>query len=118
MNSYSKDPSWGEALAKLFGALILLAVGIGGFFFIIALIMMLQAYVFTQLWDWFVIPIFKTAPVINYIQAIGLSLVITFYFGGKSYTTYKNNKWWDFLLQGIGATLFVWFVGWIVTLFL
>lgn len=118
MNSYSKNPSWGEALAKFFGAIFLMLIAIGGFVIVVALIMMLQAYVFTQLWGWFILPLFTTAPALTYIQAIGLSLVLTFYFSGKNYANYKEKKWYGYVAGHIGSILFVWFIGWIVTLFL
>ena len=56
------SPSWGEAIAKVFGGLFVLALAIGGFAIVLALLMMFKAYVFTQLWGWFVMPIFPAAP--------------------------------------------------------
>lgn len=112
-SSYKKEVGWAGALGGAFSGLILLAV----FIVFIALIMMFKAYVFTQLWGWFIVPVFAL-PALNYIQAIGVSLVLTFYLVNKDYSDYKNNQFWGWLGGHIGGILLVWFIGWIVQMFL
>ena len=55
-----------EVIAKILGFIILV---IGG--------MMMSAYVFVQLWEWFIVPIFGANP-LRLVEAMGIAVFIGF----------------------------------------
>jgi hypothetical protein len=81
----------------------------------------LNGFVLTVLWRWFVLPVFKGAPALTIPTAIGLSLVV-------GYLTYHEDSGNDDLSVGerfiyslvitVVYPLVMLFFGWIVHLFL
>ena len=124
MNSFKKQRSLGLQLetrpaAKALGTILGGVFILGLFIFAVALIILFKAYVFVQLWDWFILPVFTTAPVLTYVQAIGVSLVLTFYLATKSQLAeYKDANFIKYLWGHCLVALTAWGIGYIVTLFL
>jgi hypothetical protein len=52
----------------------------------IALMAIVRGAVFVKLWEWFIQPVFVNAPTISLVEAIGISLVVSFlaYQGNES----------------------------------
>lgn len=116
MTLYRKPTSFGEALGGLFiGAVIfvgIIAIAIG--------LALFKAYVFTYLWDWFIVTTFNAQP-ITYLQALGLAIVVTFYIASSSLSKYLINKdfsFWNWIGGDLIGILFTWLFGYIVHLYL
>lgn len=87
-----------------------------GFPILIAAAYVLNGWVASVLWAWFISPTFKVNP-ITIAQAIGISIVI----GALHPSTYQEEKdkpWWTPLVKIIGAPLITLLVGWVVHLFM
>lgn len=85
---------------------------------LIPLIAILQGWVLTVLWGWFIIPTFR-APELSIAVAIGLTLVIGMFKGINIKNAEKSSD--DRLTEAIATVLmpFVFlFLGWIVQLFM
>jgi hypothetical protein len=94
-----------------------------GKFMLVILIMtvtlIINGFVFLKLWLWFIVPTFQMQP-LRIIEAIGISLLISFIRTGKNKED-KKNFWENILNQTIfnlGVFIYVLLTGWIITLFL
>lgn len=82
----------------------------------------LNAYVLTNLWEWFIVPI-TTLPTLSIVQAFGLSWVISFFkirINNKvqKYDMTKFSDMMTYTSSSALLSLFAWFGGWIITLFM
>jgi hypothetical protein len=80
-----------------------------------------NGYVLSILWGWFVIPVFK-APALSITTAIGLSLVINMLISRSNSSNKEKKEIGELIGETIGSTiflpLFTLFIGWIVKLFM
>ena len=85
---------------------------------LIPLLAILQGWVLTVLWGWFVVPTFH-APELNIVTAIGLTLVVGMFKGYSVKTGKKseNEKLTEAVAVVIMPFIFL-FLGWIVHLFM
>lgn len=78
----------------------------------------LRGYVFTQFWNWFIIPIFSFR-VLNVPEAIGLSMFLSLLILKRQVKRTEKDTYW---LEGVVETsvllLLIWFFGWILKIFL
>lgn len=96
-------------MSKLIGFLVLIAVSIP--------VTLLSGLVLSDLWDWFILPVF-TVPPITFMQAVGLSLVVAFFKLGLATTPVSGEaerpiatgfaKLFGYLI----VLLFIWGMGW------
>jgi hypothetical protein len=78
----------------------------------------LRGFVLSKLWEWFIVPI-TNLPIINLLQAIGLSLFVALIKGaGKQTETKKTtfNMLYKVITTYIIFTLFMWLFGWLLIL--
>ncbi|OGL32324.1 hypothetical protein A3F64_03165 [Candidatus Saccharibacteria bacterium RIFCSPHIGHO2_12_FULL_42_8] len=102
-----------------------LALGVGYVGLIGALIgisSILNGWVLSILWGWFVVPTFD-APDISVVQAIGLALVVRFLTHSRSIeesddSMSKEEKLQKAAIVAIASPLFALFFGWIVHFFM
>jgi len=89
----------------------------------------LSNFILTKLWGWFVVPIFSV-PQISMVQSMGLTLIIGYVLRSslmidgkeKLKKEFEDKSPFEILDIVFGYTiltpLFVWFIGYIITLFL
>jgi hypothetical protein len=77
---------------------------------IVAVLSVVRGFVLSYLWQWFVVPF--GLPSITVAHAIGISLIVSFltYEGAKT----ESNDIGEAIGNGVGQTLLVFFIGWIV----
>jgi hypothetical protein len=78
---------------------------------------MLNGWVLTMLWGWFVSPLFGLPP-LSIPQAIGLCLVVSMMVGTSRASKDSDKDWTNLLAVGVGTPLLVLAMGWIVAGFL
>jgi len=92
-----------------------------GIFLGIIIAQIVNAFVFTKLWEWFIVPIFTIQPV-NLLQAIGIMILVNFFrLKAIKIEEEQDNFWERFgknLAQSILVAIITLFLGGIVTLFL
>lgn len=85
------------------------------------LVAILQGWVLTVLWSWFVVPTFDL-PELSIAVAIGLSLIVGMFRGYNTTTTKDENEETSTKVAKVVVLffgpLFVLFMGWIVHLFM
>ena len=88
---------------------------------ILVLSSVLNGFVLTILWKWFMIPVFSL-PAINVPQAIGISMLISFLThqqnGNKKEDKEQFELWVSLLFNALLNPLLVLGIAWIVQLFL
>jgi len=80
----------------------------------------INGFVFSKLWFWFIVPIFQTQP-LRIVEAIGIVFLINFVRTRKDKEANEDNFWEQFTTNIIFVVLIAVFAllsGWIVTLFL
>jgi hypothetical protein len=92
--------------------------GIGCVFMVLIspLTSILNGYVLSLLWSWFLVPTFHI-PALNIPQAIGISIIVhklTYFYQGSS----SIPKPWESIGVALFAPLFTLCTGWIVRMFL
>lgn len=89
--------------------------GIGIIMLLIGLILF-KAFVFLQMWAWFIIPSFASVPILNYPKAIGIMGLVVLI------TSHKNpkndNNTFVGLLNGYFYVTVCLFIAWIVQIFM
>ena len=93
----------------------LLSPAIVGFALLIATpLIVLNAWVLTKLWGWYIVPAFHLEP-LSMIYAFGLSLIV----GHMTHQTAKNDiGFWKILGTGLTKSLVALAVGWVGTFFI
>ena len=79
-----------------------------------------NGFVFSKLWFWFIVPIFQTQP-LRVVEAIGIVYLLNFVMMKKNKDVGNSNFWEEFTTNMLFVVLtagFTLFVGWIVTIFL
>jgi hypothetical protein len=87
------------------------------FMFVITIV--IQSFIFTLFWGWFIVPTFKLLP-ITLVQSMGIVFLIKTYFVTKNKT--DNDTSWDniFLVFGefLGRSFFTIVFGYLISLFI
>ena len=102
----SKDTSGLEAI----GALLLLLF--------IPVIYVLNGWVIQNYWNWFVLPVFETLPILTLGQSVGLSLVVSMFKADISNVTKKDSEALERLTTMLLAPPLMVLFGWIVYSFI
>lgn len=80
----------------------------------------INGFVFSKLWLWFIVPVFHTNPV-RIVEAIGILVLINF-IRLKGNTDFNNDNFWEKYIKSLILMIFVaafaLLFGWVVTLFL
>jgi len=97
-----------EAILALLGVLVLVGI-------LISYSAVSWGFVLFKYWSWFVLPVFPELPTINFIQAMGLMLVIGLFRSvsdGNIKDEYKDsNKTWGIAIFSPWLTLaFAWII--------
>lgn len=81
----------------------------------------LNGFVLTVLWGWFVVPLFSLPP-LNIPQAVGISIILSYLTHQKTDTKDKDDGFWSTILSAllyiILYPLLVLAIAWVVQLFL
>ena len=80
---------------------------------ITAIAFLIGGFMILKFWEWFIIPVFTFAPVINIGQAIGLSLFLSLF---KSSVSIKRQYRDDESYTQLAQAIFVFVLGWIIHL--
>ena len=77
----------------------------------------INGFVFSKLWLWFIVPTFQTQP-LRIVEAIGISLFINFIFSKR---VKETEEFWETFIKNVVFVIlmgsFVLLFGWILTLF-
>tara|TARA_R110000850_G_scaffold32558_1_gene89716 strand:- start:118 stop:417 length:300 start_codon:yes stop_codon:yes gene_type:complete len=79
-----------------------------------------NGYVFTKLWMWFIVPTFNIHP-IRLIEAVGILLLVNFIKAKKDKAAKQESFWSDFIENVIFMFLMAGFVllsGWVFKMFM
>lgn len=84
---------------------------------IVALFLLLTGLVVSDLWEWFIVPIFGLEP-LTFGQAIGLSLFLSFTCKHHKLTKTEEEKEkdWESIIKFFCFTLFCWLLSYVVHL--
>lgn len=87
--------------------------------FVIIFSTIINGFVFSKLWLWFIVPTFQIHP-LRVVEAIGITLLINFFLLNRGVKS--DDKFWEKFASNIINLIlmagFVLFTGWVVTLFL
>jgi Zn-dependent protease len=97
-------------------------IGVVLFVVLLVPVFLLDGYVFLRLWEWFVLPVFESAPTFNLLQAIGLSALIGFATTNRVQPSdddkTQSEKMSAFFMRYYFSPIFTLIIGYIITLFL
>lgn len=89
---------------------------LGRFLIGVVVILPVRAILASYFWFWFVLPVFKGAPVLTFIQSYGLMLVVNAFTSNTRYngpdTRSEEDKWARLLFTLVGHLSFL-AIGWL-----
>lgn len=81
---------------------------------LLSAVVVFNAYVFTILWSWFIVPIFNL-PFINIPEAIGILIAVKLLKGKKDK---KKKITAQYLIDSVANIIALFSIGWLITIFI
>lgn len=103
----------GEALGKVVTILAILAL--------IPIGIILNGWIISDMWEWFLVPIFPSLPLLSTGQAVGLGVItghMCKYVKLYSEKETAENGVWNPIIQAMLYPLGVWFSAWLIYLYI
>lgn len=94
-----------KSIGKFFAGLVMIIVAT-----------IISGFMVFKLWAWFIIPVFPSLPTLTFIQAVGISVLLTVIFGKRDTKEKDYDEIVESFFGGIIYSALIFLFAWIVYL--